>query len=396
MSRSTPPWVIIAGGGTAGHVLPAIAVAQALVDDGCPPAAIRFVGSARGLERRLVPAAGFEVTLLPGRGIQRRLTPDNVAAATGLVVAFVRVLFSMIRARPAIVVSMGGFASAPGTVAAVILRVPFVLAESNARAGAANRLVGRFARASAVAFNTTGLPRSVLTGNPVRREVRAVAALDRATARHDSRVALGIDQDRALVVMFGGSLGASRLNNAMFAACDIWSGRAFVIHHVIGERAWDDALVWKKQWESSHPGQTLDYRQIRYEDRMDLVYAAADVLVCRAGATSIADICIVGLPAVLVPLPNAAEDHQTANASSLAADGAAVCVPDSELDGARLALEVDALLADAPRRAQMVDAQRARAFPDAARAIVTLLDTHASRPRRPTTAGSAAGSPTGP
>lgn len=381
MRRSSTPWVVIAGGGTAGHVLPAIAVAQALVQDGCATSSIRFVGSARGLERRLVPAAGFDVMLLRGRGIQRRWTADNVGAVVGLVAGFVRAFSSMVRARPAIVLSMGGFAAAPSTVAAAILRVPIVLAESNARAGVANRLVARFARACAVAFDNTGLPRSVLTGNPVRREVLALGSVDREAARTDARIALGVDRERALIAMFGGSLGAKQLNNAMFAACDLWADRPLIIHHVIGERSWDDAVVWKQRWESSHPNRRLDYRQIRYEDRMELVYAAADVLVCRAGATSIADVCIVGLPVVLVPLPTAAEDHQNVNARSLAADGAAVCVPDAQLDGDRLAREVDALLGDPSRRATMVDAQHARAFPNAALAIVTLLDRHASRPR---------------
>ncbi|MFM8861537.1 MAG: UDP-N-acetylglucosamine--N-acetylmuramyl-(pentapeptide) pyrophosphoryl-undecaprenol N-acetylglucosamine transferase, partial [Acidimicrobiia bacterium] len=176
MSRRTASgtYVLLAGGGTAGHVLPGLAVAQALEARGHDPSSIRFVGSERGLERSLVPHAGFDVTLLPGRGIQRRLTLANVPAIWGLLQAIVMGIGLVRRLRPSVVVVLGGYASVACTVGAVLWRVPIVVLEQNARAGAANRLAGRFAKVCAVPFPETDLPNAVVTGNPVRPEVLAV------------------------------------------------------------------------------------------------------------------------------------------------------------------------------------------------------------------------------
>ncbi|MGH9179971.1 MAG: UDP-N-acetylglucosamine--N-acetylmuramyl-(pentapeptide) pyrophosphoryl-undecaprenol N-acetylglucosamine transferase, partial [Acidimicrobiales bacterium] len=210
MTAST--WAVVAGGGTAGHVLPALAVARALVDRGHEPGTLHFVGSQRGLEARLVPEAGLPLTLLPGRGIARRLTLDNVGAAAGLARGVGQALLLMRRLRPSVVLSVGGYASVPCAVAAAALRVPLVLHEQNAVPGLANRLMGRFARSSAVAFEATPLPRAVVTGNPVRPEV---AAVDRARDGARARVALGLPADRSVLAIFGGSLGALRLNRAV-------------------------------------------------------------------------------------------------------------------------------------------------------------------------------------
>ena len=268
----------------------------------------------------------------------------------------------------------------PCALSAVVLRVPLVLAESNARAGAANRLVGRFAKASAVAFDGTGLPRAERTGNPVRPEILALAEGARDAVRASGRADLGVPEGMAFVAVFGGSLGAKRINEATWALCALWAERPIVIHHVVGERAAHDALAWKQSFEDAHPDRRLDYRLVSYEDRMDLVYAAADVAVCRSGATTIADLTIVGLSAILVPLPIAAADHQTLNARALSDDSAAVLVPDDELDGSRLAAELDALLASPQRRVAMEAAQRHHGQPRAAASITAILRRVARRP----------------
>ena len=374
------PWIVIAGGGTAGHVLPALAVAAALVEEGVPAAAIEFVGSKRGIEARLVPQAGFRVTLLSGRGIQRKLTTDNIGATAGLIGGTVRAFVHLVRHRPAVLLSVGGYAAVPCALSAVVLHIPLVLAESNGRAGAANRLVGRFAKACAVAFEGTGLPRAVLTGNPVRPEILALCGQDREAVRATARAALGVPDGMAFVAVFGGSLGAKRINDAVFALCRQWADRPIVVHHVVGERAMAEATAWKQTWEDERPGRRMDYRLVSYEDRMDLVYAAADVAVCRAGGTTVADLTIIGLTAILVPLPIAAEDHQTANARGLSDDGAAVLVPDNELDATRLGAELGALLAAPERRVAMEAAQRRHGCPDAAKSIVDLLRRFARRP----------------
>ena len=229
---------MIAGGGTGGHVVPAIAIGQALVERGHPPDTIHFLGSSRGLERTMVPDAGFDVTLLPGRGIARRLTIDNIGAVAGLLAATGQAVALLGRMRPAVVIAVGGYASVAGAVAAVVWRVPLVVAEQNAVPGLANRLAGRFAAACAVSFPGTPLPRAVVTGNPVRRQILSV---DRGQAgRTAARIALGLPADRFVVGVSGGSLGARRINEAVLGLAAMWADRADVaIRHVVGHRDFD-------------------------------------------------------------------------------------------------------------------------------------------------------------
>jgi len=373
---SRPPadsatFALVVGGGTAGHVLPGIAVAQALVERGHAPSTIHFVGSARGLERTLVPEAGFDVTLLPGRGIQRRLTLENLGAIWGLLRAIVKGVGLVRRRRPQVVLVLGGYASVACTLGAVLWRVPIVVMEQNARAGAANRLAGRFAKACAVPFNETDLPRSILTGNPVRPEVLAV---DRDRDRRSARAELGVDPDRVLVAVVTGSLGARRVNDAVLDAVVRWSTRSDVsIRHVIGSRDWESV-----QARLPEPA-GLDYVAVRYEDHMETVLAAADLLIGRAGGTTVAELAEVGLAGVLVPLPQAPRDHQTANASALVRAGAARLIPDQELSGERLVAEVEPLLDDPDRLRRMGVAAHTLAQPAAADAVAELVERHAKR-----------------
>lgn len=367
MSRSRP-WAIIAGGGTGGHVTPALAIGRALVARGRDVDDVHFVGSRRGIEARLVPAAGFSVTLLPGRGIQRRLTVANIGAIAGLLAGLVRAVVLVARSRPAVVVSVGGYASAPCSIAAVVLRIPLVLAEQNAHPGAAHRLVGRFARAAAVTFDGTPLPRAEVTGNPVRAEILAI---DRERDRAGARAALGLPVDRVVVLAFGGSLGARRINDAVAGLVEAWAARAdLAIHHVVGTRDWTG--------DSDRSVRTvpdgLSYQAVRFEERIDLALAAADVVVCRAGASTIAELTVVGLPAVYVPYPAATGDHQTANARAVVDAGGGVLVPDAELTAERLAAELAPLLADPARREQMAKAAKALGRPDAAERVAAIVE----------------------
>ncbi|MDQ2678561.1 MAG: undecaprenyldiphospho-muramoylpentapeptide beta-N-acetylglucosaminyltransferase [Actinomycetota bacterium] len=373
--RSEQTWAVIAGGGTAGHLMPGLAVARALVARGHDTSSIHFVGASRGLEAELVPDAGFDITLLPGRGIQRRLTLDNVAAIIGLVRALMQAVGLVRRRRPAVVVALGGFASAACALAAVIWRVPLVLMEQNARAGAANRLVARFAKACAVPFPETDLPRTVVTGNPVRDEVLAVAA-DRDVAA--ARARLGVDPERTMIVVFAGSLGSRRINEATFAAARALSTRDdLAIRHVVGARDWDDRELIETDG--------LDYTQVRYEHDMATVLAAADLAVCRSGGTTVAELAVIGVASILVPLPIATRDHQRANAQPLVRAGAAVLVPDDELDAPRLLSEIAAVVDASPidgrsRARVMSDAARSLGHPDAASDVADLVESNASRP----------------
>jgi UDP-N-acetylglucosamine--N-acetylmuramyl-(pentapeptide) pyrophosphoryl-undecaprenol N-acetylglucosamine transferase len=368
-------WVLVAGGGTAGHVIPGLAVADALVRRGHPRSSIRFVGSERGIEATLVPEAGYPVTLLPGRGVQRRLTLDNVGALWGLLRALVQGISLVRRERPAVVLVLGGYASVACVVGAALWRVPMVVTEQNARAGAANRLAARIAKACAVPFAETDLPHKVVTGNPVRPEVLAV---DRASQRDDARRALDLPTDRTVIAVVTGSLGARRVNDAVRSAAGRWAARSdLAIRHVVGKRDIDAALADLPDL----PAGGLIYQVIAYEEHMDMVLAAADLLVGRAGGTTVAELAEVGLASVLVPLPIAPRDHQTANAGPLVRAGAAILVPDADLDTERLVAELEPLLDDPARLAAMGAAARRLARPDAAARVADLVETHARRPR---------------
>ncbi len=370
--QASSTWAVIAGGGTAGHVLPGLCIAAEIVGRGTPAESVHFVGSARGAETSLVGEEGFGLTALGGRGLQRRLAVSNLVAAAGLAKAFLQALALLRRRRPAVVIGMGGYASVACGSAAAVLRIPLVIAEQNAVPGLANRLLSRFARISATAFQATDLRRARWTGNPVRSEVLAV---DRAAGRHAARVALGVPAGRRMVAVFGGSLGARRINDSVTAALGVWGDRGDLhVRHIAGRRDYPDLAAADTTADESA------YRLVAYEDDMATVYAAADLVVSRAGATTVAELAAVGAPAVLVPLPGAPGDHQTANARRLADAGAAVIVDDAALDGERLAAEVDALLEDPDRLLAMSRAGAALARPDAARAIVDLALRAARRP----------------
>jgi UDP-N-acetylglucosamine--N-acetylmuramyl-(pentapeptide) pyrophosphoryl-undecaprenol N-acetylglucosamine transferase len=369
----------IAGGGTAGHLLPGLAVAEALVDAGHPRASIHFVGGEHGPEMTLVPAAGFPMTALPGRGIPRKLSWSSVVATVGLARGALAGVGLVRRLRPQVIVVLGGYASVPCVIGAILWRVPMVIMEQNARAGAANRLAGRFARAAAVPFDETDLRRAVVTGNPVRPEMLAV---DRHRDRQAARDRLGVPADRTIVAVFSGSLGSRRINRAVQGLAGRWSGRGDIaIHHVIGARDWDAADAGALD---STPDPILDpildtlwYRAVRYEDRMPDLLTAADVVVSRSGGSTVAELAQVGLGAILVPLPIATRDHQTANAEVLVRAGAAVRIPDDEFDTDRLEIELSRLLDEPGRLDAMAIAAQTLSHPDAAARVAALVEAHA-------------------
>ncbi|HCB34822.1 MAG TPA: hypothetical protein DEP69_06710 [Acidimicrobiaceae bacterium] len=352
--------VFVAGGGTAGHLVPGIAVAEALASSGVPRDQIHFVGSARGIDSRMVPAAGFTLTALPGRGLERRrLSRQNAAAVRQLLVGIWRGIRLVRAERPAVVLSLGGYAALPASVGAVLWRVPLVLAEQNAAASAANRLLSRFARAAAVPVAGTGLRREVVTGNPVRRQV-----LD-AARRRAGAAGSGAAEPGKVVVVFGGSLGSLRINTAVWdalallaargsppaSAADALAGVAgpLHLHHVVGERDWEARPEPARHARGSRGTQltpSLTYRAVAYDDDLPRAMAAADLVVCRAGGSTVAELSVLRTPAVLVPLPGAPGDHQTRNAEALAAEADARIVPDAELTGERLLAEIATALGE--------------------------------------------------
>jgi len=367
-------WALIAGGGTAGHVVPALSVAHALVDRGHEPASIHFVGSRRGMEAQMVPDAGFGITLLPGRGLnERKLNVENLRSASALMAAAGAGVGVVARRRPAIVLSVGGYASLAPAAAAAVLRRPLVLHEQNALPGAVNRLTGRFARACAVSLPATPLPRPVLTGNPV--EPRFVK-IDRSDeGRRAARERLGLPLDRTVIAAWGGSLGSRRINAAIKSLVESWRDRGdLAVHHVIGRR---DFGSWTDPDHGQPDRGQIHYRSVEYEAAMPDVMLAADVAVCRAGGMTVAELAIAGLPAVLVPLPIATEDHQMANARALVDGGGALVIRDAALDGPTLAGLLEPLLKDDTARARMAEAVASMAAPGAASEIAQLMETHA-------------------
>ena len=367
--------IVIAGGGTGGHVFVARAVAEALLATGLEIDELRFVGSERGQERELLADTGVELTTLPGRGIRRSLAPrallDNLGAILGMARAALRALVLLRRWRPRAVVSVGGYAAAPVGVAALVLRCPLILVNIDVVPGLTHRVLGRFATASCVPVAGTGLRGEVVTGIPVRA---VFCGLDRsATARGEARRALGCDPERPFLAVVTGSLGARSVNRVVVglaARPEAFSGTIF---HVTGRR---DAAEIEAERPSSRAGGP-DYRTVAFEDRMTLLYQAADVAVTRAGALTIGELAAAGVASILVPLPGAPGDHQTKNARALVDQGAAVLVPDAELTIDRLATEVDVLFTAPNARADMEAAARALCHPGAADEVAQVVLSHA-------------------
>jgi UDP-N-acetylglucosamine--N-acetylmuramyl-(pentapeptide) pyrophosphoryl-undecaprenol N-acetylglucosamine transferase len=365
--------ILLAGGGTAGHVFPAVAVARALTrlaDDVTPV----FVGVEDRLEARLVPEAGFELVTIDAASIPRRPSPALLAVPAALRRG-IRACRELIVTRRAVAaVSFGGYVSFPLNRAAFREQLPTVIHEQNSVPGLTNRVAARWADRIAVTFPGS-VPRfryqerCVVTGNPVRSDV---LELDRGARRGAARQDLGLDPERPTLLVFGGSQGARSINRAAVDAHGRWAGRDLQILHATGRAGLEAADRDWEQARSRHPdGPTV--RTVGFLDDMAAAYAAADVVICRAGATSIAELTVLGIPSVLVPYPHATADHQRENAAALQRVGGAVLVEDDELDGASLVAAVAPLLDDATAAAAMARAARAFGRPDAADAVARLL-----------------------
>jgi UDP-N-acetylglucosamine--N-acetylmuramyl-(pentapeptide) pyrophosphoryl-undecaprenol N-acetylglucosamine transferase len=334
---------VIAAGGTAGHVIPALAVADALRAEG---AHVAFVGGERA-ETELVPAAGYPLARLKVEGISRS-NPLKAARAVARAAAALGAARKVLeRERADAVLGAGGYVAGPVGLAAVMRRTPLVLAEADSHLGLTNRLLARWARRVCLAFPIEGRepPRYRLTGRPVPPRVA-----DRAEARRQ----LGIGDTESCVLVFGGSLGARTINQAAPVA---FADAPYRVLHLAGARDFE---------QLRSPGSHYDLRA--FLQPFGLALAAADLAVARAGG-SVFELAQYGVPAILVPYPYASGDHQAANARWMADHGAAQVVPDAELSPQRLRAEVDALLADEPRRTAMAAASAALARPDAARDI---------------------------
>jgi UDP-N-acetylglucosamine--N-acetylmuramyl-(pentapeptide) pyrophosphoryl-undecaprenol N-acetylglucosamine transferase len=347
--------VVVAAGGTAGHVVPAMAVADELRDSG---AEVSFLGTRERIEAELVPAAGYEIDFVKVRGIDRR-NPLKAARAGAEALAAVGAARKALRRRGAdVVVGGGGFVAGPAGLAATLTRTPLVLTEADSHLGLANRLLAARARRVCLAFPIAGREGEpyLVTGRPVPR---AVLEGDREQARARWGIAAG---DRCLLVV-GGSQGARSINLAAVEAFAEREGRDFHVVHIAGNR--DFAEIEARLRSAPHPER---YTLLAYEPNLGDALAACDLVLGRSGG-SIFEVAAAGRPAILVPFPFATADHQSANAEWMRAGGAATVIPDAELSAARLSAEVGAVLGDEARLEQMAAAARALAKPDAARRI---------------------------
>ncbi|GAB2879245.1 undecaprenyldiphospho-muramoylpentapeptide beta-N-acetylglucosaminyltransferase [Nocardioides pacificus] len=330
--------VLLAGGGTAGHTSPLLATADALRRL-APDTEITCLGTARGLETRVVPEAGYRLELIPPVPLPRRPSGDLLKVPGRLAAAVRETLAVFDRVRPDVVVGYGGYVSMPAYLAARKRRLPLVVHEQNALPGLANKVGARIAQHVAVSFPDTPLPKARYIGLPVRP---MISTLDRAASRAEGRAFFGLDPDRPTLLVTGGSQGARRINEAVTGAAKALAEGGVQVLHVVGPK---NELPPRLTSE-------VPYVVVNYVDRMDLAYAAADLVVCRAGASSVTEAAAVGLPAVFVPLPigNGEQEH---NARPVVDAGGALLVSDQALSPEWVAATVPGLLADPERLVAM-------------------------------------------
>ncbi|MBI3263156.1 MAG: undecaprenyldiphospho-muramoylpentapeptide beta-N-acetylglucosaminyltransferase [Acidobacteria bacterium] len=358
--------VLIAGGGTGGHLFPGIAVARELRRQ-APDAQVAFVGTARGLEADVIPRERFALDLIRSAGLKGK-SPAHLARGLALLPLSALDAWRVIgRRRPHVVVGLGGYSSGPMVLVAAMRGVPTLLLEQNALPGLTNRLLARVVDAAALTYETSVRyfgDKGFVSGNPVRSDF---------LARDDESGGTG-DQGPIKVLVFGGSQGAHAINLAMVEAAPKLAATTRDVSITIQSGARDLELVRRAFSEAGLRGRVESFLYA-----MDREMREADLLVCRAGATTLAEVAASGKPAVLIPFPAATDDHQRRNAEVLAAAGAAVMVEQKDLSGTRLAHEIVALADDPERRRRMSVAVRAFARPDAARLIVDRLLALAGR-----------------
>ena len=343
MSEAEAPYAVVTGGGTSGHVVPALAVAEGLVALGHEPSTIHYAGCERGIETRLLPETPFPHHFYDVDGLQRSLSKRNLSFVPKMWRARRAAIERFREATPRVVVSVGGYASMPSVYAARALDIPVVVVSYDLKPGRASRVAATRASACAVAFPDSPLPRATLTGAPVRTSILDV---DRVAGREPARAELGLPADRFVVAVMGGSQGSGVLNDAVWSWLDrVRADTSLAIRHAVGERFIDRVP------DARDGSDGVLYQPIGYETRMPLVYAAADVLVGRGGASTVHEVAATGTPAVLVPWAGAADDHQTLNVRWLADAGAAVLLPESEVG--RLGTILDELRTDDARRNEL-------------------------------------------
>lgn len=372
--------VMLAAGGSAGHVEPALTLADTMraADD---TVEIIALGTQRGIESTLIPDRGYRMICVPAHPLPRR--PDrSMFRAPARIAGSIRTVTSVMRSeRPDVVVGFGGYVAFPAYLAARRLGIPFVVHEANARPGIADRVGSRLT--PWVASNTEGvLPHAVRIGMPLRPSIRSLSAMDadqRADARRAARQGLDLDVDARTLLVFGGSLGARRLNDTLARSQEALREAGIQVIHLVGSAGHGLPATWPPDRMQSEPA----YRSMPYLTQMGQAYAAADVVVCRAGAMTCAEVSAVGLPAVYVPLPvgNGEQEH---NARPVVAAGGGLIVDDAAFDVDTVRSAVIPLILDLDRARRMGEAARDFAVVDADERLADMVRAAAVLARRGT------------
>ncbi len=394
-------YALIVGGGTAGHALPALRLAEEL-GKRKSVTKIGLIGGRRGLERKVWSSAAFDTYYLPGRGVPRVAGRSSLASVIkyplemayfciDLLAGLLQSIKLMAVNRPFAVVVFGGYSAIAPALVGVSLRVPLIVVNVDAIAGRSNRILSHFARAVAVAWPGTGLKREQVTGMPVSSGI-IEAGIARRTIlgrppeegylptgedrqgmmknleeaeklRHSARSVLGIPEGRTVILAVGGSLGARKLNELVMRVFSTWIDRDdLAVYHIVGERFLQEAAEYAERlglacsdsnWAGSEDGGRIYYRQVGYEPRMDRAYLAADFVICRAGAVTVGELSVAAVPALLIPLPGAPSRHQEANAAVLTSIGAAIMLEEKDITVTRLGEVLRGIVDDRNRLEKM-------------------------------------------
>jgi UDP-N-acetylglucosamine--N-acetylmuramyl-(pentapeptide) pyrophosphoryl-undecaprenol N-acetylglucosamine transferase len=361
--------VVIAGGGTAGHISPALATADALRRI-APEAVVTALGTARGLETTLIPARGYPLELVPAVPLPRKPTPDVLRVPARLRGAVRAAADVLDRVGADVVVGFGGYVAVPAYLAARRRGTPIVVHEANARPGLANRLGARLTPYVATASEAVALPHAQPIGIPLRQ---SIATLDRPARRAEARAHFGLDPDAPTLLVFGGSQGALRLNTAVSGAAADLARAGVQVLHMIGPKNTVDVAL---------PAGSPVYLAVPYLERMDLAYAAADLALCRAGGLTCAELAAVGLPAAYVPLPHG-NGEQRLNALPIVRAGGGLLVEDARCDPAWVAAELVPALVDPTRLKAMSAAAASLGHRDADEALARIVLQAAGRDPAP-------------
>jgi UDP-N-acetylglucosamine--N-acetylmuramyl-(pentapeptide) pyrophosphoryl-undecaprenol N-acetylglucosamine transferase len=348
---------ILSGGGTGGHIYPAIAIANELKLQ-FPDAEFLFVGAKDKMEMQKVPQAGYEIKGLWIAGLQRRLTLENMMFPLKLATSLLESRRIIKQFKPNVVIGTGGFASGPLLQAAGIAGIPTVIQEQNSFPGITNKLLSKKANAICVAYQNLErfFPKEkmILTGNPVRQDL-----IDIDSKTEEAIAFYGLDPNKKTLLVLGGSLGARRVNQLIEKELQNMTSLDVQIIWQCGKLYFEDYKKYNQQ----------NVRVIDFIERMDFVYAAADVIISRAGASSVSELCIVGKPVIFIPSPNVAEDHQTKNAQAIVDAKGAILLKETELDS-QFSIVFEALLKDEGKQKQLSTNIKKLAMPNAVKVIV--------------------------